>query len=47
MIQMWFYLCVCLEMKLLKCIYLRKKLLFVFKSCLKAAEIISLGPFGG
>lgn len=45
--HMWFYLCVCPEMKLLKCVYLRKKLFSIFKSSLKVAQIISLGPFWG
>lgn len=39
---MWFYVCVCPEIKLIKCVYLMKQLFAVFKSCIEFAQIIYL-----
>lgn len=43
---MWFYVCVCPEIKLIKCIYLMRQLFAIFKSCIEVAQIIYLGPLG-
>ena len=45
--RVWFYVCVCPEIKLIKYIYLTKQLFAIFKSYIKVAQIIYLGPLGG
>ena len=44
--RMWFYVCVCPEIKLIKCIYLMKQSFVIFKSFIKVSQIIYLGPLG-